>query len=60
MKQEEKTCNKPEPFRPPRQRQVQSASFTKGVLEQPHFVQNLSQSQGKPKIDKKLTICKFI
>ncbi|KAG2190673.1 hypothetical protein INT46_008263 [Mucor plumbeus] len=47
MKQEEKTCNKPEPFRPPRQRQVQSASFTKGVLEQPHFVQNLSQSQAQ-------------
>lgn len=60
MKQEEYTCKKPEPFRSPRQRQVQSASFTKGVLEQPRFVQNPSQPQGKTKIDKKLRIGKFI
>lgn len=50
MKQEEYTCKEPEPFRSPRQRQVQSASFTKGVLEQPRFVQNPSQPQGKQKL----------
>lgn len=48
MKQEEDTFKEPEPIRPPRQRQVQSASFTKGVLEQPRFVHDdpLTTSQG--------------
>lgn len=49
MKQEEDTFKEPEPIRSPRQRQVQSASFTKGVLEQPRFVHDnpLTTSQGK-------------
>lgn len=49
MKQEEDTFKEPEPIRSPRQRQVQSASFTKGVLEQPRFVHDdpLATSQGK-------------
>ncbi|GAN11241.1 hypothetical protein MAM1_0513c10800 [Mucor ambiguus] len=49
MKPEEDTFKEPEPIRPPRQRQVQSASFTKGVLEQPLFIHDdpLSTSQAQ-------------
>ncbi|KAL7321686.1 hypothetical protein PS15m_001431 [Mucor circinelloides] len=49
MKQEEDTFKEPEPIRSPRQRQVQSASFTKGVLEQPRFVHDnpLTTSQAQ-------------
>ncbi|KAL9553694.1 hypothetical protein MBANPS3_003171 [Mucor bainieri] len=50
MKQEEDASKELEPIRPSRQRQVQSASFTKGVLEQPRFIHDgppLSTSQAQ-------------